>query len=258
MLFLLPPSEGKTPPESGPRFTTKSISFNALNPTRKAVRQALITLCRDHPARAAKVLDLGPKQRDLIALNAHLTTAPCSSAIEIYTGVLYDALDFSSLPAAARKRADSRVLIASALFGFVRPRDLIPAYRLSGDCTLPPLGSLASVWREPAQKVLASTTGLLIDLRSGAYANLAPIPADQAHRSCTARVLLERNGKRSVVSHHNKATKGRLIRAVLQTSGTARTLDELVPFLAGLGFHAELDTARATALPRLDIVVTEA
>lgn len=258
MLFLLPPSEGKTAPETGPRFSTKSISFDSLNPTRSAVRQALIDLCTSNPARAAKVLDLGPKQRDLITVNARLAKAHCAPAIEIYTGVLYDALDFATLPAAARKRADTRVVISSALFGFVRPHDLIPTYRLSGDCSLPPLGSLASVWREPAQKVLASTTGLLIDLRSSAYANLAPIPADLASRSCTARVLLEKGGKRSVVSHHNKATKGRLIRAVLQTSGTARSLDELVPFLAHLGFHAELDEGRATGIPRLDIVVTEA
>jgi cytoplasmic iron level regulating protein YaaA (DUF328/UPF0246 family) len=117
---------------------------------------------------------------------------------------------------------------------------------------------LAKLWRAPAQSVLESTSGLLIDLRSGAYSNLAPIPAELASRSCTARVLLEKNGKRSVVSHHNKATKGRLIRAVLQTSGSARSLDELVPFLAGLGFTAELAAEPKKGIPRLDIVVTEA
>jgi cytoplasmic iron level regulating protein YaaA (DUF328/UPF0246 family) len=117
---------------------------------------------------------------------------------------------------------------------------------------------LANIWRAPAQSVLKDTSGLLIDLRSGAYSNLAPIPADLASRSCTARVLLEKNGKRSVVSHHNKATKGRLIRAVLQTSGSARSLDDLVPFLAGLGFTAELVDEPKKAIPRLDIVVQEA
>ncbi len=258
MLFLLPPSEGKTAPESGPRFSATALSFTSLNPTRTRVRKALIELCSKNPARAAKVLDLGPKQHDLIAVNARLATAPSAPAIEIYTGVLYDALDVTSLPASARKRADARVLLSSALFGFLRPSDLIPAYRLSGDCSLPPLGPLSAVWREPAQALLASTTGLLIDLRSSAYANLAPLPADVAGRSCTARVLLEKHGKRSVVSHHNKATKGRLLRAILQTSGSARSLDELVPYLDALGFHAELDQTVSTGIPRLDIVVTEA
>ena len=258
MLFLLPPSEGKTAPEAGATFNAKNLCCASLNETRMMVRKALIELCKTHPNRAAKVLDLGPKQLGLVTLNARLAKAPCAPAIEIYTGVLYDALDFASLPAAARKRAHTRLLISSALFGFVRPQDPIPAYRLSGDTSLPPLGNLAKVWRIPAQAVLESTSGLLIDLRSGAYANLAPIPAELASRSCTARVLLEKNGKRSVVSHHNKATKGRLIRAVLQTSGSARSLDELVPFLAGLGFTAELVNEPRKGIPRLDIVVTEA
>jgi len=258
MLFLLPPSEGKTAPEVGPTFSAQNLCYPSLNETRTIVRKALIELCKAHPTRAAKVLGLGPQQLGLVTVNAHLAKAQCAPAIEIYTGVLYDALDFSSLPAAARKRAQSRVLISSALFGFVRPQDPIPAYRLSGDTSLPPLGNLAHIWRAPAQTVLTDTSGLLIDLRSGAYTNLAPIPAELASRSCIARVLLEKNGKRSVVSHHNKATKGRLIRAVLQTSGSARSLDDLVPFLAGIGFTAELVDEPKKAIPRLDIVVPEA
>jgi cytoplasmic iron level regulating protein YaaA (DUF328/UPF0246 family) len=39
------------------------------------------------------VLDLGPAQRDEITRNAELRTAPTSPAIDLYTGVLYDALD---------------------------------------------------------------------------------------------------------------------------------------------------------------------
>lgn len=221
------------------------------------MRKALIELCSSNPTRAAKVLDLGPKQTELIAVNARLASAPCAPAIEIYSGVLYDALDFETLPASARKRADSRVLISSALFGFVRPHDLIPAYRLSGDCTLPPLGPLASMWREPGQAVLASTTGVIVDLRSGAYAKLAPLSSELSHRGCVARVLLEKNGKRSVVSHHNKATKGRLIREVLRTSGVARSLDDLVPYLADIGFTAELHRDLSGGIPRLDVIVGE-
>lgn len=221
------------------------------------MRKALIELCSSNPTKAAKVLALGPKQAELIAINAHLASAPCAPAIEIYSGVLYDALDFETLPASARKRADTRVLISSALFGFVRPQDLIPAYRLSGDCALPPLGPLAPMWREPGQAVLASTTGVIIDLRSGAYTKLSPLSPELSHRSCVARVLLEKNGKRSVVSHHNKATKGLLIREVLRTSGVARSLDDLVPYLADIGFTAELHRDFSGGIPRLDVIVGE-
>ena len=37
--------------------------------------------------------------------------------------------------------------LSSSLFGLVRIGDRIPSYRLSGDATLPGLGSVAGVWR---------------------------------------------------------------------------------------------------------------
>ena len=52
------------------------------------------------------------------------------------------------LDTAAKRRATSRVAVTSSLFGLVRPADRIPAYRLSGDATLPGLGPVAGVWRE--------------------------------------------------------------------------------------------------------------
>ena len=61
------------------------------------------------------------------AICARRAAAP---AAEVYTGVLYERLGLPGLPAAARRRAGKRVLIASALWGFVRPGDAIPYYRL--------------------------------------------------------------------------------------------------------------------------------
>lgn len=256
MLILLPPSEGKHSPEAGPRFKAASLGFPDLKAIRAGVLDAVIELCSSRPARAATILGLGPKQRDLIALNAQLRSAPCAPAIEVYTGVLYEALGFDSLPAAARKRADGRVAIASALFGLLRPSDRIPAYRLSGDTTLPALGTLASVWRDAISAEIGRHTGPILDLRSGAYVALGPIPEPIAHRSFIGRVLLEKNGKRSVVSHHNKATKGRLVRAVLQSSTVPKKAADVPGYLRKLGFTAEIREPAKDGDPLgLDIIV---
>lgn len=258
MLVLLPPSEGKTAPPTGPRLAPGSMGYSGLKGTRTTVLDALIELCEKQPAQAATVLGLGPKQRDLVAINAALRKAPTAAAIEIYTGVLYEALDFASLAAAARKRADSRVALGSALFGLLRPSDKIPAYRLSGDTTLPRLGSLSSVWKDAMQGELRATRGPILDLRSGAYVNLGPIPADVAHRAFMGRVLLERGGKRSVVSHFNKATKGRLTRAILQQATVPKSVDRVPEFLTDLGFRAEVREPRKATDPLgLDIIVYE-
>ncbi len=163
--------------------------------------------------------------------------------------MVYEALDFASLAAAARKRADSRVAIASALFGLLRPSDPIPAYRLSGDATLPGLGTLASVWKDSIQEQLRATRGPILDLRSGAYVSLGPIPPDIADRAFVGRVLLERGGKRSVVSHFNKATKGRLTRAVLEQGKVPSSIEAIPDFLTDLGFRSEVREPRRTAIP---------
>ncbi len=258
MLILLPPSEGKTAPESGKRLASSSLGYPKLRKTRTHVLDALVELCSGNANRAVSVLGLGPKQRNLVSVNAQLRSAPTAPAIDVYTGVLYEALDFTSLPAAARKRADARVAIASALFGLVRPSDPIPAYRLSGDTTLPGVGTMGSIWKQAIQAELEATKGPVLDLRSGAYVSLGPIPESIAHRAFVGRVLLDRGGKRSVVSHHNKATKGRLVREVLQQSSVPKTVDAVPSFLAKIGFNSEVREPKSDGDPLgLDIIVYE-
>jgi len=256
MLILLPPSEGKTEPERGAKYSPSSLGYPGLRKTRTAVMQALVELCSGDADRAVAVLGLGPRQRDLVAGNAQLRKAAAGPAIDVYTGVLYEALDFASLSSAAKKRADSRVAIASALFGLVRPSDPIPTYRLSGNTTLPGIGTLASVWKEPMQRELGGTRGPILDLRSGAYVALGPVPASAADRTFIARVLLEKNGKRSVVSHHNKATKGLITRAVLERGSVPRSAKAVPGFLEDLGFPCEVREPKKDDDPLgLDIIL---
>ena len=254
MLILLPPSEGKSAPAAGPRLALGKLSEPSLTTGRKDVLNALMGLCQKQPARAATVLGLGPKLRDEVTANAHLKTAPTAAAIDVYTGVLYEALGAATLHAAARKRLGAHVRIASALFGLLTPDDRIPAYRLSGDVTLPGIGPLTSVWREPVGSLLESGPKVILDLRSGTYVKLAPPP----ERALIGRVLLERQGKRSVVSHHNKATKGRLVRALVERGPMPKSEDSLLKALHDLGFTCEIHEAKRAGQPAtLDIVVTE-
>lgn len=51
-------------------------------------------------------------------------------AIEAFTGVVFKALDFSSLPLTAKERCECDVRIVSSLYGWLRPSDIIKNYRL--------------------------------------------------------------------------------------------------------------------------------
>ena len=249
MLILLPPSEGKTAPRRGAPLDLAALSHPTLDDVRRAVIDALVAT--SHRDDAAAVLGIGHTQTDLLARNRDLTTAPAARADRVYTGVLYDALGFADLSPAARRRAATRVAITSSVFGLVRPTDRIPAYRLSGDTTLPGLGPVAAAWREVLGDAVTASLGrgLLVDLRSGTYAAFWRPPAALAPRVATVRVLHEADGVRKVVSHFNKATKGRIVRALLEDGRDPRTPAALADVLRDLGWKVEEDGTR------LDVVV---
>lgn len=231
----------------------KRLSLPELNPTRERVLGALVELCGTDPDRAAEVLGLGPTQAAAVERNATLPSAPAARADHIYTGVLYEALEVATLEPAAKRRAARWLAVTSALFGLVRPGDRIPAYRLSGDATLPGLGPVASAWRpELARSVPALVgDGLLIDLRSQTYASFYNARELRSDRVATVRVVHEHQGRRKVVSHFNKATKGRIVRALLTAGVSPRTNTALADVLRDLGWQVEQDGRR------LDVVVAE-
>jgi cytoplasmic iron level regulating protein YaaA (DUF328/UPF0246 family) len=226
MLFLLPPSETKEVGGTPLSIAQVALTFGGLNPARDAVYEALGALC-EHPEQAAKVLKLGKKQLDQIEVNLAVQDAPTMPAIDRYTGTLYDAIhgrglkgtptEFNTLTAAQREVAKETMLIQSALFGLIPALNLIPNYRLSGTTNLPGL-NLKEVWsaaHEPIWQRLEN--GPIIDLRSKAYAELAPIPAEVPH--FWVEVLDANSGK--ALNHFNKKGKGLFVRAALDNPGAS-------------------------------------
>jgi uncharacterized protein len=258
VLILLPPSEGKTPARRGKPLDPAALSFPALEPARRDVLSALVDLCRGDAEHARTTLGVPAGLTDLIARNAGLPTAPTARADRVYSGVLYDALALPDLAADARRRATSRVAFVSALFGLIRPGDRIPAYRLSGDASLPGLGPVAGVWRANLDVAVreALGPGLLVDLRSTTYAAFWRPAPDLARRVVTVRVLHESGGKRTVMSHFNKATKGRLVRGLLEDGANPATVPALARTLEQLGWQVEIGAAGRSGT-QVDVVVAD-
>ncbi|SOD95237.1 peroxide stress protein YaaA [Blastococcus haudaquaticus] len=243
MLVLLPPSETKAPGGDGAPLDLAVLTAPELTDTRAEIADALVKLAGDVPA-ARTALGLSPTQDAEIVRNAELWTSPTRPALERYTGVLYDALDVGSMTRAQRSRATGRLAVGSALFGLVRGGDPIPAYRLSAGSALPGLPTLRALWKPVLSPVLAAVDELVVDLRSGSYAALAPVPG-----AVTLEVLSERpDGTRSVVSHFNKAHKGRVARLLALTTAEPADVVRLRSLLRRAGLHVEHDGGRALTL----------
>ncbi|MFI8994892.1 peroxide stress protein YaaA [Streptomyces sp. NPDC053542] len=264
MLVLLPPSEGKAAGQAGDPLDVAALSLPGLTAARETVLTELVELCAADAGKAQEVLGLSEGLKGEVAKNAALRTAGARPAGEIYTGVLYDALGLATLAPEARALAERSLLVFSGLWGAVGIADRIPSYRCSMGVKLPALGALGAYWRGPMAEVMpeAAGDGLVLDLRSAAYATAWKPKGEVAERTATVRVLQSKivNGveKRSVVSHFNKATKGRMVRDLLSAGLEPAGPAELVEALRGLGYAVEAEAPAKAGKPwSLDVIVTE-
>lgn len=209
MLILLPPSETKHPGGDGAPLDLGRLSFPELTDPRGRLLDDLVAVSAD-PDQGRRRLLTPPTKDDEVRRNVRIRELPTLPALERYTGVLYDALDVDGMTAVQRARADQRLVVTSAVFGFVRAGDPIPPYRCSHCARLPEVGTPERYWRSSLPAVVAGWDEFVVDLRSGSYESFAPVPD-----ALTARVVVEAaDGSRSVVSHFSKFHKGLLARAL--------------------------------------------
>jgi cytoplasmic iron level regulating protein YaaA (DUF328/UPF0246 family) len=198
MLILLPPSEKKKAATSPEKFDLSSLTFAA----------------------------------ELSALRSQTTAGSDSSktspAIEIYDGVLYQGLGWNSLSATQKKRANSRVLIVSALFGLVKPLDQIFQYKIKIDSKL---------WRAAIAAVSTKfVSELVIDCRSSTYKSVWTINPEN---TVEVRVFKINGIERSVITHMSKKYRGELTRHLLMQTNDPATPAEVQRMAAQL-FECEL------------------
>jgi uncharacterized protein len=244
VLILLPPSEGKFSPPEGAPVALDSLAFAAeLSERRSRLLDALERLGRVSTARALKQLDISKGQVGEIAVDAVLRAAPAAPAAAIYTGVLYDHLRLPELSAGAKRK----VLIASALWGVVRPEDRIPYYRFSAKAKLARIGAPATYWRKAlAAAIPDEEGGLVVDMRSAAYA-----AAWKPKRATllAVRAFSESDGVRKPVSHMAKAVRGEVAKALLEAKPAPEEPAAAAEVAARAGFEVELSAGH------LDVIV---
>lgn len=236
MHIVLPPSETKRDGGISLPLDYAALSFDALTSRRRMLVNAVVALANDEAA-SLKALKLGPKGAPEVARNKVIKKSPTMSAIERYTGVLFDGLDALTLDGASRGRASSHVLIHSALFGIVRADDPIPAYRLSHDSRIPAL-PLKAHWAAQNAQVLSSIEGLILDARSEAYVELGHMP--RRDDVAFLRVVTRGGGGQvRALNHFNKKAKGEFTRSLLSLETAPTSVAELIVAARELGWVLE-------------------
>ena len=269
MRILLPPSAGKSTKETTNHLQLEKLwQAEHLTQTRRQLiddvqNTALL-------ADAAQIFKLGPKNAHEISQNLEVYDAPALAAWQLYDGVLYEAAKFAQIfsygacaqdgqgqggqqqvdqcqadqPQGLQRQLEELTLVFSALFGPVRLTDLITPHRLSGSVKLPGQGSVASIWSKALKELLTQQLSghVVVDLRSAEYGAMYR-PA-RGGECLTLNIAVAKvnpaTGKRSVVSHWAKHTRGLLAGALLravasgQLAASDGDVDEILQVAAGL------------------------
>lgn len=228
-----------------------ALTFGGMEPAREVVYEQLIRFSSG----GAKT---GMREEHL-RQNLEFRTSPLMPALDRYSGTLYDALhgrglkgtptEHNSLGALERKRAAESVFIQSALFGLIPATNLIPNYRFSAGSKLPGF-DLKKHWASAHEVIWKRLEGnLIIDLRSKAYAELAPIPESLSH--FWVEVVAEsEQGHRRALNHFNKKAKGEFVRSVLSQTRRAETLADLKVAAETVGLRLEESKAQLTLVSK--------
>jgi cytoplasmic iron level regulating protein YaaA (DUF328/UPF0246 family) len=215
MLILLPPSEGKNQPAGKSKLNLTKLAF------------------------ADQLIDVRTR-----LVTKSLTAAPAAKAIDVYSGVLYQALDWGSLSVTAKAQGDKSLLIVSAIFGVLRPSDVIPNYKAK---------ITSSDWKVALKPVLDGLEAdLIIDCRSSTYAGVWQSPPD---RTAAVRVFKKEKGKISVITHLSKKYRGELTRELLKSGKSPKTPAELLK-IAEKKFDCKLINAKENLPWYLDLLIS--
>ena len=143
-------------------------------------------------------------------------TSKPTPAIAVYSGVLYQALDWQSLSAAAKKRGEASIAIISAKYGVVRPLDRIESYKEKINNKV--MGVVVAAKLDPIR------VPLIVDCRSSTYKTAWKSPPDITVEIKVSTVV---NGVRTVVTHMSKKTRGEITRWLLQSRSMPKSPEDL-------------------------------
>jgi len=137
---------------------------------------------------------------------------PTMKAIQRYTGVAFDALDYDTLSKKEQSYCDDNVLLFSNLFGVLKSNDFIPDYKYKQGSNLEDI-DVIKLYKQNINKELDEYLGEeVIDLRAGFY--------DKFYKPSASVITYKFLKEGKVVSHWAKHYRGMIVRELAQNNIT--------------------------------------
>jgi cytoplasmic iron level regulating protein YaaA (DUF328/UPF0246 family) len=213
--FLFSPSEAKVDGGSG-SFDLKGLLFS-----QNCKREEIVALYDEfitHASDSELSQLFGLKEID-DKLRVPLEKRAVLKAIERYSGVAYEHLNYMGLNSTQQNYIDDRVIIFSNLFGHLRASDMIPIYKLKQGEKLDGV-ALEKVYKKEFSKELDELLeeADIVDLRAVFYKKFYDV------KSKSLSMKFIKNNK--VVSHYAKAYRGLVLKECAVNN--IKSSDELI------------------------------
>ena len=213
MKILLAPSETKKEGGDG-KFDLNSLMLSQkLTPAREELfNEYNKIVTSNNLEQLSKMFGL-KKEADILKYAKDINSSPTLKAIQRYTGVAFDHLEYENLDIQTQKYIDGNVILFSNLFGAIKADDKIPLYRLKQGETvgeLNPAKIYKTALKKPLDEYLENED--ILDIRAGFY--------DKFYKPNKLYTTLKflKNGK--VVSHWAKAYRGIVLKHIAQNQIT--------------------------------------
>ena len=217
MYILFSPSEGKNSGGCGKKLSHLLFGLDK----RTDILNAYNSIMERGDTELLQQLFGIKKSTDYAPYVQNLFKADCMAAIERYSGVAYDYLDYTSLNERSRRYLQEHTVIFSNLFGPIMGGDSIPNYKVKQGNSIEDIAP-DKFYKEHFSRDfdLLLQKHDILDLRAGYYDKFYKIP----YPYTTLKFIKE--GK--VVSHWAKAYRGIVLRrAALHQIGSIEDLMKL-------------------------------
>ena len=165
-------------------------------------------------------------------------------AVYTFSGDVYQGLDVGTLQAAKIPVMQERLRILSGLYGWLRPLDLIQAYRLEMGTTLK-IGSNKDLYTFWKTKITAAINeemaqdDLLVNLASNEY--FKAIDTKKIDATIVSPQFKDfKNGQLKIISFFAKKARGVMARYLLETN--AKNIEDVLAFAEDGYRYSEADT----------------
>ena len=194
IIILIPPSEGKV--NEG-----KFDSLKEFDP----ISEELLDKLHSYEGDLGKLYGLKDKKlAEVIEINSKIKECKTLPAIERYSGVVYQGIDYESIE--NKELFKDRVYILSGLFGLINCRKLIPDYKFKID-----FFNATKLWKEKIASFLKDY--YVIDLLP-----LVHRKAVSYKEGIAVEFVVVKDGNRKSAGHEGKLVKGKFIRWLIENS----------------------------------------